>query len=101
MKKANKKHKDINTWENVSFLLSSSWRRNILRVLESPKTPTQIRKELNMNPAHVTRTLKQLHQNKMIESLTPTKRQGKLFITAKEGKELLEKAEKIINKAKT
>ncbi len=82
----------VTKWEDVSFILAGSYRRRVLERLGSPKTPSTISKELDINKAHVSRTLAELVEKKWVDSLTPNATKGKLFVINQQGKEVLKKA---------
>ena len=83
----------VNKWELAGKVNASSYRIKILSSLsESPKTPTQLSKELDIKMSHISRTLTELVDLKLIESLTPEIRKSKLYQISKLGKEILEKS---------
>ena len=65
-------------WKDVSFIISSEYRKKVLEKLETPKTPSNLSKEININISHVSRALSELESKKMIECLTPESNKGKL-----------------------
>jgi predicted transcriptional regulator len=73
-------------WDDMSFLISSSYREKVLKSIETPKTPSQISKELSINIAHISRALSELEDRKMVKCLTPTAIKGKLFVATEYGK---------------
>lgn len=101
MKKVVKKQQESNIWDEVSLILSSSWRLNVLKELDSPKKPSQLTKKLKMPYSHISKTLNQLKDHNLINILTPNKTQGRLYIITEEGKKVLLEAEKIIGKKDT
>lgn len=84
-------------WEEISFIISSSYRRRVLESLdlENPKTPSKISKELNINKTHISKTLKELLSKKMILCLTPKANKGKLYILSNHGKDVLKEILKL------
>lgn len=76
-------------WEDVSFVISSNYRKKVLSSLETPKTPTQLSKEVNINKTHISRALSELEERKMVQCLTPKSKKGKLYVITKAGKEAL------------
>ncbi len=76
-------------WEELSFIISSSYRKKVLEALENPKTPSRISKELNINKTHISKTLKELLSKKIIMCLTPKANKGKLYIISNHGKKIL------------
>lgn len=76
-------------WIDVSYIIASEYRKNVLNHLTTPKTPSILSKELNLNIAHISRTLAELEEKKMIECLTPTSNKGKLYVIGDYGKKIL------------
>ena len=85
----------VTKWQDVSFIVSSNYRKKVLESLENPKTPSKISKELNINIAHISRALNELMDKKLVECLTPNSNKGKLFVITKRGKEILEESKKL------
>lgn len=80
------------SWDDVSFLLASEYRRKIMKALkEGPRTPSMLAKETSLYPEHVSRTLKELKKRKLILCLTPNRKRGKLFKLTEIGKKTLKK----------
>lgn len=84
-------------WENVSFILSSDYRKRVLNSLSNIKTPTKIGKELNIDKAHISRTLSELKNKGLINCLTPNSRKGKLYMISEYGIEMLKKLSETFN----
>lgn len=77
-------------WEEYSFVMRSSLRKEILRALEKePKTPTQLKKELKQSITLVSRYLSQLKKRELIKCLTGKERMWKLYTLTEKGKEVL------------
>jgi predicted transcriptional regulator len=79
-------------WDDVSYLISSSYRKKVLKDLDKPKTPSLLSKELNINKTHISRTLSELEVKKMIQCLTPKMNKGKLYLITDYGKGVLNKS---------
>jgi len=82
-------------WEDVSYVLRSKTRKAVLLRLETPKTPTLLAKELRTSSPNNSRTLKELVSHKLVESLTPKARSGKLLVATKQGREVASKLKEI------
>ena len=84
-------------WADISFVISSSYRKRVLESLENgnPKTPSKISKELNINKTHISKTLKELLSKKIIICLTPKMNKSKLYIISNYGKEVLKESLKL------
>ena len=82
-------------WEDISFIISSSYRKKVLESLENPKTPSKISKKLNINKTHISKTLKELSSKKIILCLTPKANKGKLYVISNHGKIILKEISKL------
>jgi len=82
-------------WQDVSYVISSEYRKKVLEKLNSPKTPSKLSKEVNINIAHISRALSELESKKMVRCLTPNSNKGKLYLITEHGKEVLEQSSKI------
>jgi len=82
-------------WNDVSFIISSEYRRKVLAALENPKIPSKLSKELNINKAHISRALKELKSRKIVKCLTPDSNKGKLYIISNYGKEILKEVSRL------
>lgn len=71
-------------WEDAAFVLKSKQRREIILMLESPKTPTQIAKHLGASLSNTSLKLSDLTRQGLIECLNPKDRKGRIYkLTAK------------------
>lgn len=71
---------------NLSFVLASSYRTDILKALsKSLGTPSTISKEINKSISHVSRTLRELSERNLVECVTPERRKGKIYKITDEG----------------
>ncbi len=82
-------------WNDVSFIISSEYRKKVLTALENPKIPSKLSKELNINKAHISRALKELESRKIVKCLTPDSNKGKLYVISNYGREILKEASKL------
>jgi len=83
------------SWEDVSYVLRSKTRKAVLTKLDTPKTPTLLAKELHTSIPNISRALRELLARKLIESLTPKERSGKLFVASKHGRLVSSKVREI------
>jgi DNA-binding MarR family transcriptional regulator len=83
------------SWEDVSYVLRSKVRKAVLLRLETPKTPTLLARELHTSTSNISRALRELLSRKLIESLTPQARSGKLLVATKLGREVSSKLKEI------
>ena len=78
-------------WDNLSYVLRSKYRVKILQYLSklnAPTTPTKLKRELNVDKAHISRALKDLVKKNWVTCLTPKARKTKLFQITKSGTEI-------------
>ncbi len=86
------------SWGDVSYVIASKARKIVVLRLESPRTPTFLAKDLNMNLANVSRALAELENKGIVACLTPKQRVGKIYALTKKGKDVLSKIKKIEQK---
>ena len=82
-------------WEDVSFIISSEYRKKVLGSLENPKMPSKLSKELDINKTHISKTLKELESKGMVKCLTPNSNKGKLYVISDYGKDILKEVLKL------
>jgi len=83
------------SWEDVSYVLRSKTRKAVLTKLNTPKTPTLLAQELHISTPNISRALRELIARKLVESLTPNERSGKLFVASKHGRLISSKVKEI------
>jgi DNA-binding HxlR family transcriptional regulator len=76
-------------WEDISFIISGKHRKQILELLEKPKTPTMLKEETKLHFNSVSRTLRELEKNKLIQCLNPNQKLMRFYQITKKGKNLL------------
>jgi predicted transcriptional regulator len=82
-------------WEDVSYVIRSKTRKAVLLCLETPKTPTLLAQELHTSTPNISRALRELLSRRLIESLTPEARSGKLLVATKQGRAVSSKLKEI------
>lgn len=82
-------------WEDVGFVASSEYRKNVLRSLITPNVPLKLSKDLKYNKSHVSRALKELSDKKMIECKNPDARKGRIYVILEYGKAILKEIDKL------
>ena len=80
-------------WNNISFIVRSKHRKKILKLLDKPKTPTQLTKETELHFNSVSRTLIELEKKNLIKCLNPTQKLIRFYQITNEGRRLLKKLE--------
>ena len=76
-------------WQLISFIKSSKYREQILKALTKPMTPTQLKKEVKIDKAHVTRALQSLVNKKLVVCHTPKARKYKIFERTSKGNKIV------------
>jgi predicted transcriptional regulator len=82
-------------WNDVGYVIASSYRAKVLRDLETPKTPSHLSKNLNINKTHISRALAELEAKELVECLTPKVKKGKLYVISPRGKRILKETQSI------
>ncbi len=86
----------MNNWDLISFVKSSDKRLRILSMLKnSVFTPSDISTNLSIPISHVSSTLSELMENKIVICLTPERRKTKLFKITDKGLKVLSKIDEI------
>jgi predicted transcriptional regulator len=73
------------SWDDVSYVVRSKTRRNILLALRTPKTPTILAQELHTSLPNVSRALRELEAKSLIDLITPKARLGKIYKVTDKG----------------
>lgn len=73
------------SWDDVSYVVASKTRKSIMLKLETPRTPTFLAKELEINLANISRALTELEEKGIVVCLTPEQRVGKIYSLTKKG----------------
>lgn len=81
-------------WDNISFIVRNKNRKAVFEMLDKPKTPTQLAREININIGFVSNILIELLDRKLIECLTPNEVRNRFYRISKKGKRIKEKIEK-------
>ncbi len=80
-------------WLKYSFVIRGKNRKAVLLTLSNPKTPTQIADRLKLNLSKVSRALKELEREGLIECLTPHEKVGRLYRRTSTGEKIAEMLE--------
>lgn len=82
---------DENFLEQVAYVLASKHRTNIILFMGNELyTPTQIGKEIDLRPNHVSNLLKQLKGFDLVYCATPNIKKGKFYSLTGNGKKVLQ-----------
>ena len=82
-------------WKLCSYAIRGKNRRRVFLALESPKTPTQLSKELKIHLPHVSRSLNELESRKLVECLTPAEKVGRIYRLSERGRRVLKMVGKL------
>ena len=86
----------MNNWDLISFVKSSDKRFKILSLLDDTvSTPSDISTKLSIPISHVSSTLSELSERKLVKCLTPERRKTKLYQCTDNGRKILLKIEEI------
>lgn len=85
-------NEDIN-WDDVSFILSSKYRKKLLELLDKPKTPTQLKGEIELHFNQISRNLIELEREGFIDCLNPTQKRTRFYRINEKGRKLLRELE--------
>jgi predicted transcriptional regulator len=76
-------------WQNYGQVVASKYRRGIVLVLHNrPMTPTEISKEMGVNIAHISRSLRELVEKQVVICLTPNRKKGRVYSLTEKGIEI-------------
>lgn len=80
---------------DVAYLTRSEKKKQILQILEKPKTPTQISKLLKMHRSSASKILLQMEKKQFIKCLNPEDRMARFYQATEKGLKVLEELRKI------
>jgi predicted transcriptional regulator len=80
-------------WDNISFITRSKHRKKILKLLDKPKTPTQVKEEVKLHFNAVSRTIQELEKKGFVKCLNPNQKLSRYYQITGEGKKILKKVE--------
>jgi predicted transcriptional regulator len=79
-------------WHAYGVVIGSEYRKKVVAsMVEGPRTPSQLSKEIGVHRNHVSLSLKELTEVGVVECLTPELRKGRLFGLTKLGREISSK----------
>ncbi|MBI2101848.1 transcriptional regulator [Candidatus Woesearchaeota archaeon] len=76
------------SWEKYSFVKYAPLRSEVLKILDTEKTPKEIKDELHKSDSNVARALRELTKKGLVKCLTPKSKKGKIYVLTKEGREI-------------
>ena len=78
----------MKNWKDYSFIVRSTHRKRVFEILDKPKTPTQLAKELDINLGYMSNILISLLDRKLIQCLNPEEKRHRLYVQNKKGEKL-------------
>ncbi len=83
-------------WDVVSFVMSGELRFRILIELKNvQKTPSDLKETLKVPISHISKTLKELKDNEVVECLTPERRKTKFYAITEKGTGILDEISRV------
>ncbi len=76
-------------YDEIAKLKRSNTKKMILGKLNSPKTPSELARELNLYQSSVSRSLIELEKGKLVKCITPNQKNFRHYKITLKGKELL------------
>lgn len=78
------------SWDDISFIISSSYRIAVLENLaRGPATPSQLASDTNSAIAHVSRALQELRDRSLVELLvSENRKKGRVYGITAEAKQI-------------
>lgn len=78
-------------WELISYVNRGKVRKEVLRFLTKPATPTEISKKIKVHRSSVSRALIDLEKKGLVKCLTPNEAVYRYYKISKKGNELLKR----------
>ena len=75
-------------YKDYSWVVRGKQRRQIILVMDKPKTPTQIRTEANLSLNNVSDILREFRKKKIARVLNPKEKTGRLYVLESKGKKI-------------
>ncbi|CAD6368618.1 putative transcription regulator [metagenome] len=74
----------------LGFVLASEYRKKVMIALQDkPSTPSVISEKTKIYPSHISNTLSELVEKKLVVCLTPKLKKGRLYELTVNGKKFL------------
>ena len=78
----------------ISYVQISSYRTKVMKSLDGDvKIPTQIAKDSNIMPNHISKVLSELKAYELVECINPEVRQGRLYRHTDKGEQVVKNLE--------
>lgn len=77
-------------WKKIGYVKSSTYRLKVMKSLyRDVKIPKEIAKDTEIKQNHMSNTLKQLKEQRLVECINPEVRKGRLYRLTDEGEEIV------------
>ena len=77
-------------YELVSFVSRGKIRKDILKEIDKPMTPTELSKKINSHRPTISRSLLALENKGLVKCITPNEKMGRYYQITDKGKKVLE-----------
>ena len=75
----------------MSYVQISKYRTKVVKALDGEtKIPTQIARDSDIRPNHISKVLSELKSHELVECINPDVRKGRLYRLTDKGEELVE-----------
>ena len=75
-------------YNDYSWIVRGKQRKKIIKVMDKPKTPTQIKAETNLSLNNVSDILRSFRKKKIARVLNPKEKTGRLYVLESKGKKI-------------
>lgn len=75
-------------YNDYSWIVRGKQRKKIIKVMDKPKTPTQIKAETNLSLNNVSDILRSFRKKKIARVLNPKEKTGRLYVLESRGKKI-------------
>jgi predicted transcriptional regulator len=79
------------SWDDISFIQRGKQRKEILFRLDKPKTPTNLKEEINLHFNTISRALIELEKEGFVKCLNPKQKLCRFYEITDKGKKIKEK----------
>lgn len=83
-------------WTKYSFVVRGKNRSRTLKHLKSPMTPSQLATAAGVSLSHISKALRDLRKEELVECINPKERVGKIYRRTEEGEEIAEQMMKAV-----
>ena len=77
--------------EKYSWVIRGKQRREIIKFIDGPESPTQIAQKSKYSLNHTSRILNEFSRNGLVKCLNPEQKTGRLYVITEKGKVIRDK----------